>query len=110
MDGRDKVCRRNTKRRTAIKKFLCLALAGLMLLSLVSCGEITPPEGTGPNGNNQETDTSDELYQCDLPDDLDYGGETVNILYAKVTGRDDELVDEAPAAWCPTLSTRETSW
>ena len=93
-----------------MKKFLCLALAGLMLLSLVSCGEITPPEGTGPNGNNQETDTSDELYQCDLPDDLDYGGETVNILYAKVTGRDDELVDEAPAAWCPTLSTRETSW
>ena len=77
-----------------MKKFLCLALAGLMLLSLVSCGEITPPEGTGPNGNNQETDTSDELYQCDLPDDLDYGGETVNILYAKVTGRDDELVDD----------------
>ena len=93
-----------------MKKFLCLALAGLMLLSLVSCGEITPPEGTGPNGNNQETDTSDELYQCDLPDDLDYGGETVNILYAKVPAVTMSWWTTAPAAWCPTLSTRETSW
>ena len=79
-----------------MKKFLCLLLTGLMLLSLVSCGEIlNNPAGTnGNNGNNQEIDTSDELYQCDLPDDLNYGDETVNILFAKVTGRDDELVDD----------------
>ncbi len=78
-----------------MKKFLCLLLAGLMLLSLVACGTITDPsDGGNTSGNHQEHDTLDELYECDLPDDLNYGDEEVHILYAKVTGRDDELVDD----------------
>lgn len=81
-----------------VRKFLCLFLAALMLLSLVACGQNTEdPTGT-LNGQTSEAvtegETGDPNYICDLPADLNYGDELIAILYANVGGRRDELVSE----------------
>ena len=39
-------------------------------------------------------ETDDPNFICDLPSDLNFGGETIGILYADVNGRRDELVSE----------------
>ena len=79
-----------------MKKILCLLLAALMLLSLVACGQTTDetPDDTKPQGNVTEQDTADQNYVCDLPSNLNYGGETIGILYANVNNKGDELVSE----------------
>ena len=64
-----------------MKKFLCWLLAVLMFLSLVACG-VTPEDPTGSSEGlasteGTETETEDPNYTCDLPTDLNYGGETV---------------------------------
>lgn len=82
-----------------MKKSLCLLLATLMLLSaltsLVACGDTSDQEQstTVKDTAAQETqaDTQNQDYVCDLPS-LDYGGEDVNVLFAKRPGREDELV------------------
>lgn len=74
-----------------MKKILCLLLAGIMLLGATACGT-----GDADTGDDRETvtrvesDDADPNYICDLPE-LDYGNEPVKIIYAKATGRDDEI-------------------
>ena len=81
-----------------MKRFLCLFLAGLMLVStlaMTACGttEETPTDTSATTqGADQEADTNNTDYVCDLPDELDYGDETINVIFAKHPGREDELV------------------
>ena len=79
-----------------MKKILCLLLAALMLLSLVACGESVddPTSETKPQGLVTEQETTDQNYVCDLPSNLNYGGETIGILYANVNNKGDEMVSE----------------
>ena len=82
--------------RSRLQKLLALALAALTLLSFAACG--TPTEETvttsASTQDNVEVDTVDQNYVCDLPTDLNYGNEEINIMYVKVAGRDDELISE----------------
>lgn len=80
-----------------MKKLLSMLLAGLMMISLVACGtgESKSPEETKGNSSAvTEGETVDNRYQCELPDNLSFKDEVVHIIYAKVVGRDDELVSE----------------
>ena len=79
-----------------MKKILCLLLAALMMLSICACGETNEGDenASKADGTSAEADTADPDYVCDLPTELDYKGDTVNIIFAKATGRDDELVSE----------------
>lgn len=88
-----------------MKRMLCLVLAALMCLStlaMVACGTTTeePPaveeskNASTSAEQNEEQETENFDYVCDLPNDLDYGGETINFLFADRPGREDELVSE----------------
>ena len=89
-----------------MKKTLCLALAIFMCLStlaMAACGTNTdtPPANdvtyevvTNPEQNQEEEDTANLDYACGLPDDLDFGGDSINFLFADRPGREDELVSE----------------
>ncbi len=76
------------------QKLLALALAALMLLSLVACGtgEQTPTETQGADTTDASSEavTDDPNYTLDLPDDLDYDTE-IGILYVNKGSRTDEL-------------------
>ena len=50
-------------------------------------------KGTQAEETGSETETDNSLI-CDLPKDLNYGGDEVTIIYAKASGREDELVSE----------------
>lgn len=84
-----------------MKKLLCLLLAALMLLSTVACtnsGDSSSAD-TSTTAENAEDETNDdnavsEEYQCDLPSDLNYKDEPINILYTIASGREDELFVE----------------
>lgn len=82
-----------------MKKILCALLAVLMLLSATACGTGDSGSGTEKATGTQaeetgsETETDNSLI-CDLPKDLNYGGDEVTIIYAKASGREDELVSE----------------
>ena len=82
-----------------MKKMLCALLAALMLLSATACGTGDSGSGTEKATGTQaeetgsETETDNSLI-CDLPKDLNYGGDEVTIIYAKASGREDELVSE----------------
>jgi hypothetical protein len=82
--------------RSPIRKLLALLLAALMLLPLTACGTIeddpTQPGESSTVGHEADTENLD--YVCDLPDDLDYDDEEINILYVKKSGREDELISE----------------
>lgn len=81
--------------RSLATKLTALLLALLMLLPLAACG--TPDdttETTLPSNSNVEEDTVDPNYVCDLPEELDYNGEEVNLLVVMKSGRDDELISE----------------
>ena len=82
--------------RIRFQKLLALLLAALTLYSLAACGTPTEePVSTSPTTQSDvEEVTEDQNYICDLPDDLNYGGDEVNIMYVKVAGRDDELISE----------------
>lgn len=80
-----------------MKKLLCLLLAGLMLLSLVACGESTDDPAVDESkeqGTVNEEETVDPNYTCDLPSDLNYDNAAIGILYADVNNKADELVSE----------------
>ena len=68
-----------------MKKYLCLFLAALMLLTLVACAQNTEdPTGTldgEASAEVTEGETGDPNFICDLPDDLNYGNEKIGILY-----------------------------
>lgn len=82
--------------RSPLIRLSALALAALMLLPLTACGtgEETPDPAESSTQAQTEADTQDLRYVCDLPAELDYGGEEVNILYVKKSGREDELISE----------------
>ena len=84
-----------------MKRILCFILAAMMCLSvwtMASCGVAEGDEKEndaatkGADQNQQENETKDLSYVCELPDDLDFGGEQINFLFANRPGRDDELV------------------
>ncbi len=54
----------------------------------------TAAETSAATQPETEDETVDSDYVCDLPDDLNYNGTEVNILYVNVAGREDELVSE----------------
>ncbi len=69
-----------------------------MLLTVTACGEASDDMTDTTVANTSaatEADTVDQRFVCDLPDELNYGDEIVHILYADVTGRNDELVGES---------------
>ena len=76
--------------RNSLFKLLALALAALMLLSATACGT-TVDDSKDPAATTHgvsEDDTQDMRYVCELPDDLNYNDEEINIMYVKVAGRD----------------------
>lgn len=82
-----------------MKKRLSLFLATLLLLpTLAACGKPTDDpqgdDGTKDDAGVTEQVTADPNYVCDLPSDLNYGGDDVTILYNGGNGRKDELVSE----------------
>ena len=83
--------------RSSLTKLLALLLASLMLLSLAACGtgEDGPDSAETTSGSAVEENTENMDYVCELPDELDYKGEEITILYIKKSGRDDELISEA---------------
>ena len=79
------------------KKTLALLLAGLFLLPLASCATESDTDGeevTTKAAETVEASTEDPNFVCELPDDLDFGGDEVAILYVKADGRADELYSE----------------
>ena len=79
-----------------MKRFLCLLLAALMLLSLVACGETVDDPAVNETKGEDATEavTDDPNYVCDLPSNLNYGGETIGILYVNANNKADELISE----------------
>lgn len=80
-----------------MKKLLCLLLAALMVLGgMTACANNGDKgdETKGEAGTNAEAETGDPNYVCELPDNLNYNGDTVTILYSIHTGRDDEIYAE----------------
>ena len=80
-----------------MKKLMCLLLAALMILSLAACGDVTNDpahDNTQGSETSAEQETADPNYLCDLPADLDYGGETVGILYVDAFEKKTELISE----------------
>ncbi len=93
-------------RSSILAKLTAAALAALMLLPLASCATQTDTQETGANTSasttpvsssdstvETEIETDNTNYECDLPEDLDFKDEEVTIMYVKVAGREDELVD-----------------
>ena len=82
-----------------MKKILCALLAAPMLLGATACGTGDSGSGTekatGTRRRKQEArPKTDNSLICDLPKDPNYGGDEVTIIYAKASGREDELVSE----------------
>ena len=79
-----------------MKKFLCLLLALMMVVSMAACADSGDDEKDTKSGNSttQEEETGDPRYECELPGNLNYGGDTVTILYSIHTGRADEVYAE----------------
>ena len=83
--------------RPTLKKLLALALAALMLLPMTACG--TGDNGPDPSESATQGQTEGETqntdYVCDLPAELDYGGDEISIMVVKKSGREDEMLSEA---------------
>ncbi len=80
-----------------MKQFLCLLLAGLMLLGVTACattsdGGDETQEALSSDLAESEAETKDPNYVCDLPSDLDYGDKNINILCRNLNGGADEMV------------------
>ncbi len=97
-----------------MKKLMCLLLAGLMLLSTVACAQSN--ENVEGTAGEKQTNASDEKetentdYVCDLPADLDYGDEVVNILFTDMAGKEDELVaDDSGSVVSEAVHTRNVT-
>ena len=83
--------------RFSMKKTLCALLAGLMLTgSLAACATgDDPADGKGTQaGTAAEGESEDPAYSLGLAADLNYGGDTVSILYPKATGTVSEIYVE----------------
>lgn len=82
--------------RSPLIRILTLALAALMLLPMTACGtgDETVDSVESATQARLEEETQDLRYVCELPAELDYKDEEVNILFVKKSGRDDELISE----------------
>ena len=69
--------------RSPLTKLLALMLAALTILPLTACGTGDEGETSAITTQNasSEAETENTDYVCDLPEDLDYGGEEINFLY-----------------------------
>ena len=77
-----------------MKKLLCLLLAALMLFSMAACatgGDDPSGDETKDQGTQNEGETADPNYTCDLPSDLNYKDATIGLLFADVNNRGDEF-------------------
>ena len=78
-----------------MKKLLSLLLAGLMLVSTVSCANT--PDDNGPANESLDgtaavdVETEDPSISLDLPTDLKYANDKVSILYPKNTNFTSEI-------------------
>lgn len=64
------------------KRIGTLTLLFAILLTQIGCNSQAEPQGETSNTDSQETSKSETQSRVDdLPDDLDFGGETVNFLY-----------------------------
>lgn len=97
------------KRRKRMKKFLAMLLACLMLISvLVACSD-----DSGDNDNSDYAPKDDPYEKDDLPE-LDFGGETVMMLYwsdnlhseFELVEPSDDMVDNASYTRNRTVETR----
>lgn len=81
-----------------MKRIICLILALLMLTSCVACGSTTtdtPVDTTATQAEEStEAATQDMSYICELPSNLSYNNQEINIIYNPSSGRGDELVSE----------------
>ena len=82
--------------RSPLTKLLALMLAALTILPLTACGTGNEGETSAITTDNasSEAETENTDYVCDLPEDLDYGGEEINFLYVKKSGREDEMISD----------------
>ena len=82
---------------TIMKKAVVLLFAGLLLLSCVSCAQVENEANATDTDETTVTEitTEDPLYQCELPKDLNYGGETVTMILAGGEGHTDEFLSES---------------
>ena len=82
--------------KSSLKKLLALGLAALMLLPMTACG--TGDNGADPSDSvtqgQNESETQNMDYVCELPAELDYAGTEVNIMVVKKSGREDEMLSE----------------
>ena len=82
--------------KSSLKKLLALCLAAFMLLPLSACatGETDPATKESSTQSQEEVESDNMDYVCELPAELDYNGEEINIMYIKKSGREDELISE----------------
>ena len=82
--------------RSPLTKLLALMLAALTILPLTACGTGNEGETSAitTDSASSEAETENTDYVCDLPEDLDYGGEEINFLYVKKSGREDEMISD----------------
>ncbi len=83
-------------RSSLLTKIGATLLAALMLLPLASCatGDTGTASDTTRDSVTQEVDTENRDYLCDLPNDLNFGEEEVNLMCINAPGRKDELISE----------------
>ena len=82
---------------SSCKRAGCLLLAGLLAVSAVSCsrGEIEEPTEEKTTAAVTEAETEDPRYTCDLPEDLSYQGQTVNMILPAAQVHMDEFICES---------------
>ena len=83
--------------RMSAKRLLAVILAGLMILPLAACGKTDDPgDGTTPVGtqNQDEVETGDPNYTCNLPENLNFGNTEVVIMSKTDAYCSDELKSE----------------
>ena len=86
-----------TKKVSVFKKAGCLLLAGLLAISAASCsrGEIEETTEKQTTAAVTEVETEDPRYTCDLPEDLSYEGQTVNMILPAAQVHMDEFICES---------------
>lgn len=85
------------KKVSVLKKAGCLLLAGLLAVSAVSCsrGEIEETTEKQTTAAVTEAETEDPRYTCDLPKDLSFEGQTVNMILPAAQVHMDEFICES---------------
>lgn len=83
-----------------MKRILSILLAALMILPLAACGN-SREDGGGTQSSTSavtEAETADMSLVCELPEDLNYKGADVTLIYRKKAGVADEFDITEPSA------------